>query len=165
MTSSEHKHLKLNTLVTWCFLTLLPDNNHGNDPVNNRPTASHKFRNKNLVCLSCIWRNLWNRYDVHVTQPTCDTDCLENYMCNKAVFHLAPLTLVTRQFYPSQLKKPIRGYTRLWRPLNHKFHFLISVHTHLCHFLSASYDIKVHDLLWNLGFFHGWGENVMAKCG
>lgn len=62
------------------------------------------------------------------------------------MYNLAPLTLVTRQLYPAQFKKPSWGYIRLWRPVNHKFPFLLSVNTHLCRFLWATHAMKVVDL-------------------
>lgn len=58
-------------------------------------------------------------------------------------------------------------YTKLWRPLYHRFHFLLSVYTHT-HFLSAMYDVEMRDLFWNFqleGFYDGWCEYIIGQRG
>lgn len=53
---------------------------------------------------------------------------------------------------------PTWGDTRLWRPLNHKFHFLLSGYTRLCHFLSK-FNTK---MLWSRRRI--LDSHAMRKC-
>lgn len=48
-----------------------------------------------------------------------------------------------------ELSPVSQGDKKPYRPLNRKFHFLLSVCIHVGHFLSATYDIKVYALTWN----------------
>lgn len=68
----------------------------------------------------------------------------------ETILYLASLTLVTRQFYLSQLNRTPWGDTRLCRPLYRKFHFLLLLCPHACvtSCQEVTCHVKVHDLLW-----------------
>lgn len=76
----------------------------------------------------------WGRC-VHVRVPIFPTvtnnvkeHCVASHTFSLIINHLNPNLC--------QPSPPRWGDTRLWRPLNRKFHFLLSVYKHLCHFLS-----------------------------
>lgn len=62
----------------------------------------------------------------------------------------------------TELSPVSQGDKKLYRPLNRKFHFLLSVCIHVGHFLSATYDIKVYALIRNFCvkrfFLYQWRE-------
>lgn len=75
--------------------------------------------------------------------------CVSLRTLSLTINHLSP------NLYPHP---PTWGDTRLWRPLNHKFHFLLSGYTRLCHFL-PKFDTK---MLWSRSRI--LDSHAMRKC-
>lgn len=155
-------------MVTWYFPSVLANKSHMNDPVNSwwvhwlcPPNSWIRRSYFSLVqTLTNILMNWVYKCDPQRIGPSIGPQltCTVSYTCNKRQF-------ILRYLWHVNFTSPRWGYTRLWRPLYHKFHFLLSVYTHLCHFLSRSY--VWHEGAWSFmelltrGFFHGWRKDVM----